>query len=89
MPYRSGRGTDWVKVKCSQEQEFVVGGYTESDARHMAFASLILAVNDKGGLRYAGHVGTGFTRRKAHWITRHRGAGGFHGVHRRWHGSPS
>ena len=60
-PYRAGRGTDWVKVKCSQEQEFVVAGYTESDARHMAFASLILAVNDKGGLRYSGHVGTGFT----------------------------
>jgi hypothetical protein len=49
-----------VKVKCSQEQEFVVAGFTRSDAR-LPFASLVLALHDKGGLRYAGHVGTGFS----------------------------
>ncbi len=58
-PYRSGRGTEWLKVKCSQEQEFVVAGFTRSDAK-LPFASLVLAVHENGGLRYAGHVGTGF-----------------------------
>lgn len=59
-PYLSGRSQDWLKIKCVQEQEFVVAGFTRSDAR-LPFASLILALHDKSGLRYAGHVGTGFT----------------------------
>ena len=28
-PYRPGRGRDWLKVKCLQRQEFVIGGFTE------------------------------------------------------------
>ena len=28
-PYRSGRSSQWIKLKCSQRQEFVVGGFTE------------------------------------------------------------
>ena len=59
-PYRSGRSTDWLKIKCTKEQEFVGAGFTRSDAK-LPFASLILALQDKGGLRYAGDVGTGFT----------------------------
>jgi bifunctional non-homologous end joining protein LigD len=47
-------------VKCSQEQEFVVAGFTRSDAR-LPFASLILALQGDGGLCYAGHVGTGLS----------------------------
>jgi bifunctional non-homologous end joining protein LigD len=60
-PYRSGRGTDWVKVKCSNEQEFVVAGYVRSEVAGRPFSSLILALNEAGALRYSGHVGTGFT----------------------------
>ena len=29
-PYGSGRGGDWVKVKCTLRQEFVIGGYRYS-----------------------------------------------------------
>jgi bifunctional non-homologous end joining protein LigD len=58
-PYRSGRGRDWLKIKCAFEQEFVVIGYTISD-KDRPFSSLLLAVSEKGKLRYVGGVGTGF-----------------------------
>jgi bifunctional non-homologous end joining protein LigD len=61
-PYRSGRGRDWLKIKCALEQEFVIVGYTISD-KDRPFSSLLLAVTEKGKLRYAGGVGTGFNGR--------------------------
>ena len=61
-PYRSGRGRDWLKIKCVFEQEFVIVGYTISD-KDRPFSSLLLAVNEKGKLRYVGGVGTGFDAR--------------------------
>jgi bifunctional non-homologous end joining protein LigD len=59
-PYRSGRHGDWLKIKCGHEQEFVIVGFSAS-ARGRAFASILLAVNDNGALRYAGRVGSGFS----------------------------
>ena len=35
-PYRSGRGKDWIKSKCSERQEFVVAGYVPSTRRRTA-----------------------------------------------------
>jgi bifunctional non-homologous end joining protein LigD len=61
-PHRAGRGRDWLKVKCALEQEFVIVGYTISD-KDRPFSSLLLAVNEKGKLRYVGGVGTGFDGR--------------------------
>lgn len=58
-PYRSGRGRSWLKIKCGHEQEFVIAGWSPSD-RNRPFSSLLLAVREKGGLRYAGRVGSGF-----------------------------
>jgi bifunctional non-homologous end joining protein LigD len=58
--YRSGRGTSWIKSKCSGRDEFVIAGYRESDKPGRAFASLILAEYADGELRYRGRVGTGF-----------------------------
>ena len=58
-PYRGTRTRDWLKIKCIQRQEFVIVGWSESDKRR-GFRSLLLAVNDKGKLTYAGKVGTGF-----------------------------
>ncbi|MBB2201324.1 DNA ligase D [Gluconacetobacter tumulisoli] len=60
-PYRSGRGRDWVKSKCSARQEFVIGGYVPSTVSKTAIGSLVLGVYDGGGLRHVGRVGTGFT----------------------------
>lgn len=61
-PYRSGRGRGWLKSKCAERQEFVVAGYVPSTVLEGAVGSLILGVQDKGGLRYVGRVGTGFTQ---------------------------
>jgi len=58
-PYRGGRTRNWLKVKCIQRQEFVVVGWSESDRRR-GFRSLLLGLREKGKLKYAGKVGTGF-----------------------------
>ncbi|WP_439532169.1 DNA ligase D [Polymorphobacter sp.] len=59
-PYTGARSSAWVKTKCTRRQEFIVIGWLPSD-KQRGFKSLLLGVNDKGGLRYAGKVGTGFT----------------------------
>ncbi len=59
-PYRSGRGKDWLKIKCKKAQEFVIGGYAKSDVRGKPFSSLLLGTFDGAKLIYAGKVGTGF-----------------------------
>jgi bifunctional non-homologous end joining protein LigD len=61
-PYRGTRTRDWLKIKCIQRQEFVIVGWSESDKRR-GFRSLLLAVQEKGKLTYAGKVGTGFNTR--------------------------
>ncbi len=62
-PYRSGRGKDWLKIKCTKSQEFVIGGYATSDVAGKPFSSLLLGTFDGGRLVYAGKVGTGFNAR--------------------------
>jgi len=61
--YQAGKRTrDWLKVKTSGRQEFVVAGYTRGEGRRAgSFGALVLGVNEGGTLRWAGNVGTGFT----------------------------
>jgi bifunctional non-homologous end joining protein LigD len=60
-PYRSGRSRDWLKFKCENSQEFVIGGYTEPQGSRAAFGALLIGYYDADGrLVYAGKVGTGF-----------------------------
>jgi bifunctional non-homologous end joining protein LigD len=59
-PYRSGRGRDWLKVKCKRGEEFVIGGYNRSDVKGKPFSSLLLGTFDGDKLIYSGKVGTGF-----------------------------
>jgi DNA ligase D-like protein (predicted ligase) len=61
-PYTHGRSRDWLKLKCSAEQELVVGGYTAPRGSRTDLGALLLGYYDNGRLRYAGKVGTGFTR---------------------------
>ena len=58
-PYSGTRTRNWLKVKCTQRQEFVIVGWSESDKR-LGFRSLLLAAKEKGKLTYVGKVGTGF-----------------------------
>ena len=60
-PYRSTRTKCWLKIKCTLRQEFVIIGWTPSEAKARGFRSLLLAVHEDGKLRYAGKVGTGFS----------------------------
>lgn len=70
--YSARRSTDWIKLKCSQRQEFVIGGYTDPKGSRIGIGSLLLGVHDdKGDLVYAGKVGTGFNDRSlADMLTR-------------------
>jgi len=60
-PYRSGRGKTWIKSKCSDRQEFVIGGFTPSSTSRRAIGSLVLGAFEGDKLRHVGRVGTGFT----------------------------
>jgi bifunctional non-homologous end joining protein LigD len=63
-PYRAGRGRDWLKIKCHIRQEVVIGGYTDPSGSRTGIGALVVGVHDeKGHLKYAGRVGTGFTAR--------------------------
>ncbi|WP_332715568.1 DNA ligase D [Pelagibacterium mangrovi] len=59
--YRPGRGKSWLKIKCTLRQEFIIVGWTPSEKRRGAFASLLLATQENGKLVYRGRVGTGFS----------------------------
>ncbi len=60
--YQSRRSADWIKLKCSQRQEFVIGGFTDPKGSRTGLGALLLGVHDeKGALQYAGNVGTGFS----------------------------
>lgn len=61
-PYTQGRSRDWLKVKCSAEQELVIGGYTAPKGSRTDLGALLVGYYEDGRLRYAGKVGTGFTR---------------------------
>lgn len=60
-PYCTGRSRDWMKVKVSRQQEFVIAGYTHGERDH--FGALVLGVFDNGVLLWAGNVGTGFDQK--------------------------
>ena len=59
-PYRHDRSGDWLKFKCANQQEFVIGGYTDPKGSRHGFGALLLGHYRGGDLVYAGKVGTGF-----------------------------
>ena len=67
-PYFSTRGSSWLKAKCYQEQEFVIGGFTDPSNGARGIGALIIGYYEKGKLRYAGRSGTGFTQKSQQTI---------------------
>jgi bifunctional non-homologous end joining protein LigD len=62
--YESGRRSGaWVKVKLTQQQEFVIGGYTPPEGSRKYFGSLLVGYYGPDGLLFAGRVGTGFSEK--------------------------
>ena len=76
--YASGKRTpDWRKLKILQEEEFVIGGWTEPRQTRTHFGALLLGVFEAGHqpsvshqpsamshLVYAGNIGTGFNEKE-------------------------
>ena len=68
--YVSRRSPEWIKLKCGQRQEFVIGGYTDPKGSRTGVGSLLLGTYDKDGvLRYAGNVGSGFNAASLREVT--------------------
>jgi bifunctional non-homologous end joining protein LigD len=60
-PYRSGRQTNWVKVKCADRGSFVVAGFVPSSVDKKAIGALVLGEHAGGNLVPSGHCGSGFS----------------------------
>jgi bifunctional non-homologous end joining protein LigD len=56
--YRSGRTKSWLKVKCTQRQEFVIGGWSRTDKKNRPLSSILIGVMEGGRLVYKGRVGS-------------------------------
>jgi DNA ligase D-like protein (predicted ligase) len=59
--YLSTRSKKWLKLKCYNRQEFVIGGYTDPEGERVGFGALLLGYYAGDRFRYAGRVGTGFS----------------------------
>ncbi|HEX4682321.1 MAG TPA: DNA ligase D [Gemmatimonadaceae bacterium] len=63
-PYQPGhRSKQWLKLKIERRQEFVVGGWTEPRNSREYLGAVLLGYYADGAFTYAGHTGTGFTRK--------------------------
>ena len=58
--YAEGRSREWLKVKIHQEDEFIIGGFTQPSGTRNHFGALLLGAYSGGKLRFMGKVGTGF-----------------------------
>jgi bifunctional non-homologous end joining protein LigD len=61
-PYVSTRSRDWLKLKCTRAQELVIGGFTAPRGSRTDLGALLVGHFEGRRFRYAGKVGTGFTR---------------------------
>ncbi len=61
--YTGNRSPQWLKFKCSRRQELVIGGFTAPQGSRTGFGALLVGYYERGKLRYAGKVGTGFDSR--------------------------
>ncbi|HKU40463.1 MAG TPA: DNA ligase D [Polyangiales bacterium] len=69
-PYRPGRNALWLKVKCLQRQELVVGGFTDPEGSREGVGSMLVGYyDDAGALVFAGKVGTGKGFGQKFWRT--------------------
>jgi len=61
--YEPRRSREWLKIKITGEQEFLIGGFTEPQGSRDYFGALVLGFHEGGKLRWAGNVGTGFDQK--------------------------
>jgi bifunctional non-homologous end joining protein LigD len=58
--YVPGRGTSWLKIKHGKSDEFIIVGFTAPKRSRTGFGALLMATRERGALKYAGRVGTGY-----------------------------
>jgi len=58
--YVAGRSRDWLKIKCVERQEFVIGGYTDPQGTRAHLGAVHVGVFDRNELVYVSRVGSGF-----------------------------
>ena len=63
-PYTHARSRDWLKLKCVNEQEFVILGWTDPQGARSGLGALLVGYHEDGELRFGGKVGTGFGQRE-------------------------
>ena len=62
--YEAGRRSGaWIKLKLHQEQEFVIGGFTDPEGSRSHFGALLVGFYENKKLQFCGRVGTGFNEK--------------------------
>ncbi len=59
--YEGKRSRNWLKFKCGEGQELVIGGYTKPQGSRTDFGALLVGYYKDGKLQYAGKVGSGYS----------------------------
>lgn len=59
--YQHRRSAEWLKFKCINRQEFVIGGYTEPHGKRSCLGAILVGYYRDDRLMYAGKVGTGYS----------------------------
>jgi bifunctional non-homologous end joining protein LigD len=63
--YMEGRSGDWLKIKCFERQEFVVGGFNCAKGARAGIRSLLIGVHEQdGSLRFCGPVAAALSARE-------------------------
>src|SRR5690606_18140598 len=62
--YTSGRSPQWIKLKCQNREEFIVGGWNEHSRVPGKIGSLLLGEFREGNFQYVGKIGTGFSEKE-------------------------
>jgi ATP-dependent DNA ligase len=59
-PYEQRRSKQWLKMKCEETGEFVVGGFTDPQGGRIGLGALLVGQYKDDDFVFAGKVGTGF-----------------------------
>jgi ATP-dependent DNA ligase len=62
-PYEHRRSKSWLKMKCEETRELVVGGFTDPQGGRVGLGALLVGYFEGEDLVFAGKVGTGFDTR--------------------------
>jgi bifunctional non-homologous end joining protein LigD len=58
--YEHRRSPHWVKMKCEESQELVVGGFTDPQGKRVGLGALLVGYFEGDDFWFAGKLGTGF-----------------------------